>query len=102
MMRPTLYQLIQYVRDGETDPGVNAALRADPDSDRKLRQARFICKMIGRQDKPEPPSVEPRSMTFESLGESLERLDSRREVMQRADLRVMASESPAQYEPEGR
>jgi hypothetical protein len=52
MMQLTLYQLIQYVRDGETDPGLTAALRADPDIDRRLRQARFICKMIGRQDKP--------------------------------------------------
>ena len=61
MMRPTLYQLIEYVRDGETDPLVKEALGTDKRGDRRLRQARFICKMIGRQpipkSKPEPDAI---------------------------------------------
>ena len=65
MMRPTLFQLIEYVRDGETDPLVKEALGMDKRGDRRLRQARFICKMIGRQpipkSKPEPDAI---STTF--------------------------------------
>ena len=61
MMRPTLFQLIEYVRDGETDPLVKEALGMDKRGDRRLRQARFICKMIGRQpirkSKPEPDAI---------------------------------------------
>ena len=100
MMRPTLYQLIQYVRDGETDPGLAAALRADPDSDRRLRRARFICKMIGRQDKPAPPTDESRSITFDALSDSIERFEPRHRMMQSVDLDLMASEVGGAYERE--
>jgi len=98
MMRPTLYQLIQYVRDGETDPGLKSALEADPDSDRRLRRARFIYKMIGRQPKPSP--IEPRPASFDAVDEALQQFDARHLVMDRMHVVEQAFESGPRYEPE--
>ena len=53
MMRPTMDQVIDYVRDGEVDRKVADMLRVDPDGDDKLREARFICEMIRSKKAPD-------------------------------------------------
>ena len=79
MMRPTMEQILEYVRGGETDPDVTEMLRCDPDGEAKLREARFVCGMIGKQ--PTPDSGRP-------LGDALQSLDAS------FDMEVAALRSP--------
>ncbi len=65
MMRPTMEQLLDYVRDGETDPLIADMLEHDPDARAKLLKARFICGMIGQQ--PTPDSGRPLGAALEDL-----------------------------------
>ena len=53
MMRPTMEQLIDFVRDGESDPKIADMLKFDPDANAKLLEARFIYSMIGEQSTPD-------------------------------------------------
>jgi len=46
MMMPKLIDVIEFVKDGQSDPEMEKTLSLHPDGQELLKQARFICKML--------------------------------------------------------
>jgi hypothetical protein len=54
-MKPQFGEVLDFVRDGEDDPGLETRLRDDPDGLELLRQARLVCALLG--DRRPPPDL---------------------------------------------
>ena len=57
MMMPKFIDVIEFVKDGQSDPEMEETLRLHPDGQELLKQARFICKMLATRPMPRRPLV---------------------------------------------
>jgi hypothetical protein len=49
MMMPKFIDVIEFVKDGQSDPEMEKTLSLHPDGQELLKQARFICKMLDNE-----------------------------------------------------
>ena len=49
MMMPKLIDVVEFVKDGQSDPEMAEMLSLHPDGQELLKQARFICKMLDNE-----------------------------------------------------
>lgn len=64
MMMPKFIDVIEFVKDGQSDPEMEETLRLHPDGQELLKQARFICKML-KNEADDKAAVADESASFD-------------------------------------
>ena len=94
MMMPKFVDVIEFVKDGQSDPEMEEMLRLHPDGQDLLKQARFICKMLENEaDDKAAVGDELASLDMDTDGVAEILSKSFEEPSRIAEQRVMASES---------
>jgi hypothetical protein len=96
MMKLQFERVLEYVEQGETDPGVKKQLRMDPDGPELLRQARLMHEMLklrAERGAPDEDLAGP-ALDKDALFDSVEALEVREPVP------AMVSDSAATYRRE--